>query len=146
MSIYHELISHYCESYSTKGNPALADLENLIALNHHDPGLASDFIQGRILSFISKLIGPRNILEIGTFLGYSTICLAEGLNTEGKIDTLEKETFYKSQLENIINDAGLTSKVNIIFGHALDSLKELDIATYDLFFIDAAKREYPRIL
>lgn len=137
-----ERINYYCELFSNQKNPQLTKTENYINLHSPNPSLSSDFTQGRFLSFISKLLKPKRILEVGTFLGYSTLCLAEGLQTDGKIYTLEKEKSYEPILEKTFLDGKISNNVNILFGPATQSLYSLELNSFDLVFVDAAKKEY----
>ena len=90
MDFVDKNIEKYVEALSDKESPLLKEI-NEYTINHvHQPRMLSGHLQGRILSFISKIINPNKILEIGTFTGYSTLCLAEGLKKNGTIQTIEK--------------------------------------------------------
>lgn len=90
---------------------------------------------------ISKMIQPDNILEIGTFTGYSAICLASGLSKTGTLDALEKNDELEPLIREAISRANLASKITLHFGDAIEILPKLD-KYYQLVFIDANKREY----
>ncbi|MEE9371995.1 MAG: hypothetical protein V3V00_02985, partial [Saprospiraceae bacterium] len=131
MPIDQVLLNNYCQNNSSQNNAYLAEIERNIALLSADPSLSSDFAQGRILSLISKLLKPSYILEIGTFLGYATICLSEGLCEGGIIHSLEKNEDYKEQITHHISLAKASKKVKIFYGSALDTLAHLDLNLYD---------------
>ena len=103
--------------------------------------MLSGHIQGRILAMISNMIQPRRVLEIGTYTGYSAFCFAEGLAEGGKIVTID----INQELEDIIlkyaTAAGLTNKIDLQFGPALEIIPQLD-ETWDLVFLDADKGNY----
>ena len=97
--------------------------------------------QGRLLSFLSKLLRPKHILEIGTFTGYSCICLAEGLPPEGRISTLEKNPELGFMIYPYLEQAGVSSQVDVHFGDAKEIIPSLP-GPFDLVFIDADKAHY----
>ena len=105
------------------------------------PRMSSGPYQGRVLSIISKLINPKNILEIGTFTGYSTLCLAEGMQTEGQLHTIDvNEELFDFQ-RKYFDASEFGSKIIQHLGNAIDIIPELD-TTFDLVFIDADKDNY----
>lgn len=103
------------------------------------PRMLSGHYQGRVLSMLSKLVGAKRILEIGTFTGYATLCLAEGLTTDGIIYTLD----INAELEDMVRDnfakSPLNEKISYIIGDAQQSLQQID-EIFDLVFIDADKK------
>ena len=103
--------------------------------------MLSGHLQGQVLTMLSKMIQPENILEIGTFTGYSAICLAKGLSVDGKLITIEIDDELENFAHKYFKKSGLESKITYLTGSALQiipSLKE----TFDLIFIDGNKREY----
>jgi predicted O-methyltransferase YrrM len=105
------------------------------------PRMSSGPYQGRVLSIISKLINPKNILEIGTFTGYSTLCLAEGMQAEGQLHTIDvNEELFDFQ-RKYFDASEFGSKISQHLGNALDIIPTLD-TTFDLIFIDADKDNY----
>jgi len=142
MSFDSEILNEYCLRHSSEYTENHYELEKRIALQSHDPSQSSDFLQGRLLSLVSKLIQPKSVLEIGTYMGYATLALAEGLAPDGTLDTIEKNVSLKDQLNKIISASDKKGQINIHFGAALEVLKSLDCSSYDLVFIDAAKKEY----
>jgi len=105
------------------------------------PRMLSGPYQGRLLSLISHMKGPGHILEIGTFTGYSCICMAEGLAPNGKISTIELDPELAHIIEPALERAGIRDKVDVYFGKALEILPKIK-GTFDMVFIDADKQNY----
>ena len=103
--------------------------------------MTSGHLQGKFLEFISFMIRPMNILEIGTFTGYSAICLAKGLKPGGKLITIEINDELTTFSGEYFKKAGLEDKIVQVTGNALDVITDLDM-DFDLVFIDGDKREY----
>ena len=104
------------------------------------PRMLSGHYQGRVLSMLSKMISPTRILEIGTFTGYATLCLAEGLTDDGIIHTLDINEELEDRVRTNFAKSPLNTKINYILGDAQQSLKALRNETFDLVFIDADKK------
>lgn len=121
--------------------------ELLKELNHEtwekviNPRMISGHVQGRVLSMISHMKSPLNILEIGTYTGYSAICLAEGLQQNGKIDTIEINEELEAIAKKYFVKAGIEHQVNCLYGDAKEIIPSLN-KKYDLVFIDADKINY----
>jgi|TARA_Y100000022_G_scaffold45539_1_gene38162 predicted O-methyltransferase YrrM len=105
------------------------------------PRMLSGHFQGRILSFLSKLIRPKKILELGTFTGYSALCLAEGLDKDGELHTIDKNEELVSFQRRYFNRSIHGSKIHQHTGCALEIIKKLNYK-FDLIFIDADKSNY----
>ena len=105
------------------------------------PQMASGHIQGRLLKFLVKMIRPRRILEIGTFTGYSGLCMAEGLDEGGKLYTFEVEDELEDFTRRWIDGSPYADKIEFIIGNALEIVPKLG-EKFDLVFIDGNKREY----
>jgi len=103
------------------------------------PRMISGHYQGRVLSLLSKMITPKRILEIGTFTGYATLCLAEGLAENGKLFTLDINVELEDMVRKNFADSPYNDKINYILGNATETLNELD-EVFDLVFIDADKK------
>ncbi len=104
------------------------------------PHMLSGHYQGRLLSMLSKMIQPRRILEIGTFTGYSTICLAEGLTDDGILHTIEVNREMEEMLNQHFKSTNVDKKIKLHFGLAAQIIVEIEEENFDLVFIDADKR------
>jgi len=141
MDFISDKLADYLNKNSEKEPEILSRLSKETHQKILQPRMLSGHIQGRFLSFISKIKSPDKILEIGTYTGYSTICLAEGLSKNGKIDTIDKnEELIKIQ-SKYFEESGYRNKIIQHTGHALDILKNLN-EKYDIIFIDADKENY----
>lgn len=134
----------YIEEHCSISNEALDWLERQTNIRTNYPRMLTGKVQGEFLYMMTRMISPRNVLEIGTFTGYSAICMALALEGEGHIDTLE----INDELEDLILEgferAGVSGRVSLHIGDALEFLRRQDGKKfYDLTFIDANKREYP---
>lgn len=107
------------------------------------PRMLSGHLQGRLLSLLSHLVKPRYVLEIGTYTGYSAICLAEGLQPEGKLITLDINEELESTVRGYFAEAKLTDRIDYRIGNALQIIPTLK-EKFDLVFIDADKENYAR--
>ena len=128
-------------THTTPEDPVLEDLYRQTHIRFVNPNMATGHLQGKFLEFISLMIRPENILEIGTFTGYSAICLAKGLKPGGKLITIEINDELNSFSHSYFCQAGVESKITQITGNALDIIPGLDLM-FDLVFIDGDKREY----
>jgi predicted O-methyltransferase YrrM len=141
MDFISDKLADYLNKNSEKEPEILSQLSKETHQKILQPRMLSGHIQGRFLSFISKIKSPEKILEIGTYTGYSTICLAEGLSKNGKIDTIDKnEELIKIQ-NKYFEKSGYRNKIIQHTGNALDILKNLN-EKYDIIFIDADKENY----
>ncbi len=134
----------YLKAHSTPQTEALAWLERQTYIRTNYPRMLSGAIQGRFLTIMAELCKASSVLEIGTFTGYSSICLAYGIPPDGHIDALE----INDELEDLIREgwarAGVGDKISLHIGDAKETLLRLkkDGREYDLVYIDANKREY----
>lgn len=141
MEFITEELLGYCEHFSEKESQLLQNLNRETHLKISSPRMLSGHLQGRLLSFLSKLISPEYILEIGTYTGYSAFCLAEGLRENGKlisIDPNEETNFFASKF---INQSEHKSKIELKQGFAQQIIPTLN-QTFDIVFIDADKKNY----
>src|SRR5574344_2645017 len=131
----------YLANYSSKADDVLLWLQKQTNLRTNHSRMLCGTVEGKLLEFISDMLSPLHILEIGTFTGYSAICLARGRREGGTLDALE----INDELEELIHEAfaraGMEERINLIIGNANETIKKLD-KMYDLVFIDANKREY----
>jgi len=134
-------IEAYCEAHTTVESDLLHRLYRETHLQTINPRMASGQLQGQFLSLISKMIHPKRILEIGTFTGYSAICLAEGLADEGILHTIEINEEYEERIRRYLSESPDCQKIVLHIGDArtvVPSLNEI----WDLVFIDAEKTDY----
>ncbi len=134
-------INAYCEAHTTEQSEVLYELERETYLKTLAPQMLSGHLQGQFLSFISQMIQPKCILEIGTFTGYSAIALAKGLAPGGMLHTIEANEELAHISNKYIKKAGLTDRITTYCTDAKQLIKELDL-TFDLVFIDAGKNDY----
>lgn len=132
----------YLRAHSTAQSEALFWLERQTHIRTNFPQMLSGPVQGRFLTMMAEFCHARSVLEIGTFTGYSAICLAGGLPEDGHLDALE----INDELEDLIREgferAGVAERIDLHIGDALETLKTLGGRVYDLVYIDADKREY----
>ena len=120
--------------------------EHLLAINREThlkvlkPQMLSGHYQGRVLSFISKMVQPKRILEVGTFTGYATLCLAEGLTEDGEIHTIEINRELEEMLNSHFKSTNVEKKIRLHFGSAEQIIAGLPYNDFDLVFIDADKK------
>ena len=140
MSTTDLAIPAYAAAHTAPESPLLAQLTRETHLQTILPRMSSGHVQGRLLSLLSHLARPRRILEIGTFCGYATLCLAEGLAADGVLHTIEIDPEREARIRRYVAAAGLTDQVRLHIGAALDVLPGLVDESWDLVFIDADKR------
>jgi len=138
-------IWNYCTEHSSPCSELLMELDRETHLKTLAPQMMSGTLQGRIMSMISKLVNPTHILEIGTFTGYGTLCLAEGLVKDGKITTIEINQELTDISTRYFDRSSFSKQINALQGDALKLLPEL-ADTYDLVYIDAGKKDNARYL
>ncbi len=143
MDIINEDFQRYAEEHSTGESELLRRINRDTHAKVLMPRMLSGHLQGRVLAMISQLMRPKRILEIGTYTGYSAICLAEGLAEDGKLVTLDINEELEHRVRNYIEEAGLSQKIQYMIGNALEIIPALT-DTFDLVFIDADKENYPR--
>jgi predicted O-methyltransferase YrrM len=141
MDIINSEIQDYAEKYTSDESEILKELRQKTFGEREDKNMLSGFYQGRLLSMFSKMLNPKRILEIGTFMGYSTLCLAEGLYDDGKIITLDIEEVTNQIAKDFWARTDLNSKIESHLGQATEIIPKLD-ETFDLVFIDADKPNY----
>lgn len=140
-SIIPENIENYIEQHTTSETDALMGLNRETNVKVLMPQMLSGHVQGKFLEFISYMIRPQNILEIGTFTGYSAICLAKGLAENGRLITIDINDELTPMVKEYIQKENLLNKIDIRTGNALNIIPELEME-FDLVFIDADKLNY----
>ena len=141
MNFISEKLLNYCISHSSKESEILKELNRQTHIRTLNPRMICGKHQGRFLSMISKIIRPKRILEIGTFTGYSTLCLAEGLEKNGRIDTIDNNFELKKIQSYFFNLSKLQNQINQFTCDAIEILPKLK-DKYDLIFLDADKKNY----
>lgn len=137
-------IEEYIEEFSSAENEALAEITRQTNVHVLNPHMLSGQVQGRVLAFISKMLRPKRILELGTFTGYSALCLAEGLAPDGMLITIEHNDELEDTIRHNLSLSELGEKIHLIISDASEWLKSAnEEEKYDLVFIDADKRAYP---
>ena len=149
-------LSEYIEQHSSPESAVLQQITRSTHLEVINPRMLSGHVQGRVLSMISQMIRPKRILELGTFTGYSALCLAEGLTEDGRLVTLEHNDEMESSIRRNFALSPLGEKIELVIGDAKEILenfelriKDLELGAvsdrgeqFDLVFIDADKKEY----
>ena len=149
-------LSEYIEQHSSPESTVLQQITRSTHLEVINPRMLSGHVQGRVLSMLSQMIRPKRILELGTFTGYSALCLAEGLTEDGRLVTLEHNDEMESSIRRNFALSPLGEKIDLVIGDAKETLenfelriKDLELGAvsdrgeqFDLVFIDADKKEY----
>ncbi|MCB0487520.1 MAG: O-methyltransferase [Cyclobacteriaceae bacterium] len=141
MDILDEKLVAYSEDHTSPESELLKRINRETHLSVLMPRMLSGHLQGRVLSMISKMIQPKCILEIGTYTGYSAICMAEGLAPDGKLITLDINEELESRVRGYFREAGIESHVDYRIGDAREIIPTLT-DRFDLVFIDADKSSY----
>ena len=141
MYFISEKLDDYVVQHTENEPELLRELSRETFQKMLQPRMLSGHFQGRILSFLSKLIRPKKILELGTFTGYSALCLAEGLDKEGELHTIDKNEELVGFQRRYFNRSIHGSKIHQHTGCALEIIKKLNYK-FDLIFIDADKSNY----
>ena len=141
MEFLPENIDQYACNHTQGENAVLAELNRETWAKVLIPRMLSGHLQGRTLSMFSQMIQPKTILEIGTYTGYSAICLAEGLQENGSLHTIDINEELKSMCERYFEKAGINKQVKLYTGNAMNIIPTID-AEFDLVFIDADKENY----
>jgi caffeoyl-CoA O-methyltransferase len=134
-------LSDYCENNTSPESEVLAKLNRETHLKVVSPRMLSGHLQGRFLSFISKLQQPKLIVEIGTYTGYSALCLAEGLHPEGKLISIDVNEETSSFAKSFIAKTEYANKIELVLADAKEFVKTIN-EPIDLVFIDADKKNY----
>ncbi len=141
MEFISEELTAYIERYSQAESTLLSKINRETHLEVLRPRMLAGHLQGRVLSMLAKMISPMNILEIGTYTGYSALCLAEGLKKEGKVITIDKNEELKDRVNSYFGESKFKEQIEFRLGSALDIIPDLT-EEFDLIFIDADKTNY----
>ncbi len=134
-------LSEYAEKYTTSENDILQQLSRDTYANVLIPRMLSGHLQGRVLSMFSHMIRPKTILEIGTYTGYSALCMAEGLVENGKLITIDINEELEDMVRTYFNDSSFGANIDFRIGNAIEIIPTLN-ESLDLIFIDADKENY----
>ena len=145
MDFFNVQTSDYIESHSSNERDLLADLRRETEIKCLNPIMLSGKVQGIFLSVISKIINPKNVLEIGTYSGYSTLCIAEGLATNGIIHTIDKNEELLEIQNKYFEKSGYRNQIKQYTGNALQIIPKIKV-NFDMIFLDADKENYPNYL
>lgn len=132
----------YVSAHSSEASALLAKIDRETHLEVLQPRMLSGHLQGRVLSMLSKLLRPQSILEIGTYTGYSALCLAEGLRPEGQLITIDINEELETRVRGYFDASEFSNQIEYVIGNAAQLIPTLS-KTFDLIFIDADKQQYP---
>ena len=135
-------LEEYISLHSTPENEVLASITRDTYVHILNPHMLSGHVQGRVLSMISHMIRPQRILELGTFTGYSALCLAEGLAEGGRLVTIEHNDELEETIRRNLSRSPLCERIDLRIGDCKLVIGDLKDQVFDLVFIDADKREY----
>lgn len=141
MELIHPLVQEYASEFSSTEDELLKEVNDYTMLNHSESVMLSGHLQGKVLEMISCMIRPRRILEIGTFTGYSALCLAKGLIDEGQLHTIELREDDAAKARSFFDRSAYAGKIISHTGQALNIIPGLN-EDWDLVFIDADKPAY----
>jgi caffeoyl-CoA O-methyltransferase len=131
----------YCEKHSTQPASLLQEIERATHLQTLAPRMLSGHLQGSFLCMISQMVRPKQILEIGTFTGYSALSLAQGLDPEGQLTTIEYNPEHAAIAAHFIDQSIYKNQIKLLVGDAKELITTID-TIFDLVFIDADKEAY----
>lgn len=134
-------IQEYCDNHTTPESELLYQLNRQTHLKVMRPRMLSGKSQGMLLQMISHMIRPKRILEVGTYTGYSTLCLASGLASDGLIYTIDKNEELEEMIRTYLEKGGIMPQTRLYIGQALEVIPQLNEA-WDLVFLDADKVNY----
>jgi len=134
-------LTHYAEKHTEEESPVLKKLNRETHLKVMHPRMLSGHMQGKLLQTFSQMMQPRQILEIGTYTGYSAICLSAGLCEGGILHTIDVNAELEDMVRQYFHEAGIEEKIKYYIGHALEIIPTIN-EIFDLVFIDADKENY----
>lgn len=137
-----ESIEEYILSHIDSEPPLLSDMARDAQANLLHGRMVSGHLQGRLLKMFARMIRPRRVLEIGTYTGYSAICLAEGMDDDAELYTIEKDDEMEDFIRKYFDRSEQQNKIRLIFGDALQIIPAFDDDFFDMAFIDGDKRQY----
>lgn len=141
MDFIDKKIEAYAEGFTREEGDILAALNRETYAKVMTPRMLSGHLQGQVLRMFSQMIRPKNILEIGTYTGYSALCMVDGMQEGGKLVTIDINEELQDIIKRYISEAGNEDKIDLRIGNALEIIPTLE-QTFDLVFIDADKENY----
>jgi hypothetical protein len=141
MEFITQELDQYCCHHTAEENDLLKRINRETHLEVLQPRMLSGHFQGRVLSMFSKMIQPKRILEIGTYTGYSALCLAEGLTSEGKLVTIDVNEELATRVQSYFDASSFSKQINYVISPALEVIPTLN-EEWDIVFIDADKQNY----
>lgn len=135
-------IEDYCKEHTSSESEALRYIDRQTHLRFLKPNMISGNWQGNLLKVLSLLVQPKNVLEIGTFTAYATLCLADGLADGGIVHTIEKDVILEDFILSTIEKYGYEDRIKLHIGNAMEIIDQIE-GDFDLIFIDADKANYP---
>ncbi len=141
MELIHPIVEQYAEQFSSAEDPLLKEINDYTTAHHPEAIMLSGHLQGKLLEMVSCMIRPRRILEIGTFTGYSALCLAKGLTEDGQLHTIELRETDALLARSFFDRSKWAGRIISHTGNALDIVPKL-AENWDLVFIDADKPAY----
>ena len=139
-------LEEYIESHISQEPSYLREIDRKSNLYHINGRMCSGHIQGRLLKMIASMIRPGKVLELGTFTGYSALCIAEALDEDSQIHTIEFDDELEEEIRKNFEYTPDGKKITLHIGDALQVMEKWDPETFDLVIIDADKRQYPQYL
>src|SRR5688572_28617224 len=134
-------LTEYADRFTSEESEVLVELRRHCYENYEDSSMLAGFFQGRVLTMFSRMIRPRVVLEIGTYLGYSALCFAEGLADGGKVITADVEEATNKVARSFVERTDYANAIEFHLGNAIDIIPTLP-ESFDLVFIDADKPNY----
>lgn len=141
MEFIAQELDQYCCNHSAEENDLLKRINRETHLEVLQPRMLSGHFQGRVLSMFSKMIQPKRILEIGTYTGYSALCLAEGLTSDGKLVTIDVNEELAARVQSYFDASSFSKQIRYVISPALEVIPSLQ-EEWDIVFIDADKQNY----
>ena len=141
MELINALVEAYAQKYTSPGDDLLEDVASQTEANHPEAHMMSSRLQGKFLEIFSTILKPQRILEVGTFTGFSALCMARGLDSNGKLHTIELREEDARTAQNNFSRSIYKDRIILHLGNALKVIPGLN-ETWDLVFIDADKTGY----
>lgn len=141
MNLLPEALENYIEKHTSPETEALQKLNRDTYAHVMMPNMLSGQVQGRFLKMLVTMIQPKTVLEIGTFTGYSGICIAEGMNEGTTLHSIDINEELRGMVEKYVKESGQEKKIKLYTGNALDIIPTIN-STFDMVFIDADKKNY----